>query len=160
MQNAIGAVRHMSYQTRTGRALRAQQGFTLLEVLVVIAILGMLAAMIVPNVMGRSESARVDMARINMQSIGSALNMYRLDNGGYPSTQEGLRALVERPSSARNWKPGGYLDSVPRDPWGNEYRYISPGSSGPFDLYSLGANGSEGGEGYDAEIHFRESRDG
>ena len=140
-------------------AVRAQRGLTLIEILVVVAILGMLAALVVPNVIGQGERARVDLARTNMQSIANALDMYRMDNSRYPSTQEGLRALVERPSSARNWNPEGYLREVPRDPWGNEYRYISPGSSGPFDLYSLGANGVEGGEGYDAEIHFRESRD-
>ena len=140
-------------------AVRAQRGLTLIEILVVVAILGMLAALVVPNVIGQGERARVDLARTNMQSIANALDMYRMDNSRYPTTQEGLRALVERPSSARNWNPEGYLREVPRDPWGNEYRYISPGSSGPFDLYSLGANGAEGGEGYDAEIHFRESRD-
>lgn len=143
----------MQYINRQG-----QRGLTLIEVMVVIAILGMLAALVVPNVIGQSDRARADLARTNMQAISNALDMYRMDNGRYPTTQEGLEALVEKPSSARNWNPDGYLRDVPRDPWGNEYRYISPGSSGAFDLYSLGANGVEGGEGYDAEIHFRESR--
>lgn len=135
-----------------------QKGLTLIEILVVVAILGLLAALVVPNVIGRGEQARVDIAKANMQSIANALDMYRMDNGRYPTTEEGLEALVEEPQSARNWNPEGYLSEVPRDPWGNEYRYISPGRDGPFDLYSLGADGSEGGEGYDAEISYRDSR--
>ena len=135
-----------------------QKGLTLIEILVVVAILGLLAALVVPNVIGRGEQARVDIARANLQSIANALDMYRMDNGRYPTTEEGLEALVEEPQSARNWNPEGYLSEVPRDPWGNEYRYISPGRDGPFDLYSLGADGSEGGEGYDAEISYRDSR--
>ena len=138
---------------------KRQQGLTLIEILVVVAILGLLAALVVPNVIGRGEQARVDLAKANMQGIANALDMYRMDNGRYPTTEEGLEALVREPASARNWNPEGYLDEVPRDPWGNEYIYISPGRDGPFDLYSLGADGSEGGEGHDAEISYRESRD-
>ncbi len=141
------------------KAARQQQGLTLIEILVVVAILGLLAALVVPNVIGRGEQARVDMAKANMQGIANALDMYRMDNGRYPTTEQGLEALVREPADARNWNPEGYLSEVPTDPWGNEYVYISPGRDGPFDLYSLGADGREGGEGHDAEISYRETRD-
>ena len=136
-----------------------QRGLTLIEIMVVVAILGLLAAMIVPNVIGQGEKAKVDIARANMSSIANALKMYKLDNNDYPTTEEGLEALVERPSSAEEgeYNPSGYLDKVPEDPWGNEYVYISPGTDGsPFDLYSLGADGAEGGEGFDADIGYNE----
>lgn len=142
------------------KAARQQQGLTLIEILVVVAILGLLAALVVPNVIGRGEQARVDMAKANMQGIANALDMYRMDNGRYPTTEQGLEALVREPADARNWNPDGYLSEVPTDPWGNEFVYISPGRDGPFDLYSLGADGREGGDGHDAEISYRESRDG
>jgi general secretion pathway protein G len=134
-----------------------QGGFTLLEVMVVVAILGMLAAMIVPNVIGQSEQAKVKMARVNMNNVAGTLDTYKLDNHRYPTTEEGLEALVERPESAKSWPPGGYLNEVPTDPWGNEYVYISPGVEGPYDLYSLGADGVEGGEGANADISLNES---
>lgn len=136
----------------------SQGGFTLLEIMVVVAILGLLAAMIVPNVIGRGEQAKVKMAEVNMSSLASALESYRLDNNEYPSTEEGLRALVERPESAKSYPPGGYIRKLPEDPWGNEYVYISPGVDGPFDLYSLGADGAEGGDGVNADIYYNESR--
>lgn len=136
----------------------SQGGFTLLEIMVVVAILGLLAAMIVPNVIGRGEQAKVKMAEVNMSSLASALESYRLDNNEYPSTEEGLQALVERPESARSYPPGGYIKKLPEDPWGNEYVYISPGVDGPFDLYSLGADGAEGGDGVNADIYYNESR--
>lgn len=136
----------------------AQRGLTLIEIMVVVAILGLLSAMIVPNVIGQGEKAKVDIARANMSSIANALKMYKLDNNGYPTTEEGLEALVERPSSADKgeYNPDGYLDQVPEDPWGNPYVYISPGVDGPYDLYSLGADGVEGGEGFDADIRYNE----
>jgi len=142
----------------TFRAGHRQSGMTLIEVLVVIVIIGMIAALVVPNVIGQSDRARVDLAHTNIQSIANALDLYRLDNGRYPTTQEGLRALVERPVSARNWNPEGYLREVPTDPWGNPYQYISPGSGSPFDLLSLGADGQEGGSGYDADISFHSDK--
>lgn len=135
---------------------KAQKGLTLIEIMVVVAILGLLAAMIVPNVIGQGEQARVDLAKSNMASIASALDMFRLHNSRYPTTEEGLRALVERPSNARSWPEGGYLSRLPEDPWGNDYVYISPGSSGPYDLISLGADGVEGGEGNNADLNYRE----
>ena len=134
----------------------AQRGLTLIEIMVVVAIIGMLAAMIVPNVIGQGEQAKVDLAKSNMASIASALDMFRLHNSRYPTTEEGLRALVERPSSARSWPEGGYLPRTPEDPWGSQYVYISPGSSGAYDLISLGADGVEGGEGVNADLNYRE----
>ncbi|AJD48230.1 general secretion pathway protein GspG [Alcanivorax sp. S71-1-4] len=134
----------------------AQRGLTLIEIMVVVAIIGMLAAMIVPNVIGQGEQAKVDLAKSNMASIASALDMFRLHNSRYPTTEEGLRALVERPSSARSWPEGGYLPRLPQDPWGSQYVYISPGSSGAYDLISLGADGVEGGEGVNADLNYRE----
>lgn len=136
---------------------RTQSGFTLLEIMVVVAIIGLLAAMIVPNVIGQGEQAKVDIAKTNMSRVVQQLDMYKFNNGTYPSTEEGIHALVERSASARKWPEGGYLPSVPEDPWGNEYIYISPGVDGPFDLYSLGADGVEGGEGTDADISWRDN---
>lgn len=135
----------------------SQAGFTLLEIMVVVAILGLLAAMIVPNVIGRGEQAKVKMAEVNMSSLASALESYRLDNNQYPSTEQGLQALVKRPESAKSYPPGGYIRKLPEDPWGNEYVYISPGVDGPYDLYSLGADGAEGGEGVNADIYYNET---
>ncbi|CUR47330.1 General secretion pathway protein G [Alloalcanivorax xenomutans] len=136
---------------------RNQRGFTLLEIMVVVAILGLLAAMIVPNVIGQGEQAKVDIAKTNMSRIVQQLDMYKFNNGRYPSTEEGIRALVERPASAKKWPEGGYLPQIPQDPWGNDYFYLSPGVDGPFDLYSLGADGAEGGTGVDADISWRDS---
>ena len=136
---------------------RNQRGFTLLEIMVVVAILGLLAAMIVPNVIGQGEQAKVDIAKTNMSRIVQQLDMYKFNNGRYPSTEEGIRALVERPASAKKWPEGGYLPQIPQDPWGNDYVYLSPGVDGPFDLYSLGADGAEGGTGVDADISSRDS---
>lgn len=136
-----------------------ERGLTLIEIMVVVAILGLLAAMIVPNVIGQGEKAKVDIARANMSSVANALKMYKLDNNDYPTTEEGLKALVERPPSAEEgeYNPQGYVDQVPEDPWGNAFVYISPGTDGgPYDLYSLGADGAEGGEGFDADIRYNE----
>lgn len=136
---------------------RRQAGFTLLEIMVVVTILGLLAAFIVPNVIGQGDKAKVDLAKANMSAVANALDYYRMDNNRYPTTEQGLRALVEKPDNAPNWNPGGYLPKVPQDPWGNEYVYMSPGIGGkPYDLYSLGADGAEGGEGYDADLSVHE----
>lgn len=126
-----------------------QQGFTLIEIMVVIVILGILGAMIVPNILGRTEETRITAAKGDIRAIGNALDLYRLDNFNYPSTDQGLEALVTKPSGfpePKNWNPDGYLPKLPADPWGNPYQYISPGSHGDYDLYSLGADGKEGGE--------------
>ena len=135
----------------------AQRGFTLLEIMVVVTILGLLAAFIVPNVIGQGDKAKVDLARSNMSGIASALDFYKLDNKKYPSTEQGLEALVTKPDGASNWNPNGYLPKLPKDPWDNPYVYISPGIDGkPYDLYSLGADGVDGGEDFNADLSFRD----
>jgi len=134
---------------------RMSRGFTLIEVMVVVVILGILAAIVVPKVMDRPDTARITKAKQDIRAMESALNLYRLDNYVYPSTDQGLMALVERPAGspeARNWKTGGYLDRVPKDPWGNEYQFLNPGAHGEIDIFSLGADGRPGGEGVAADI--------
>lgn len=143
--------------TMRQNAKKSAKGFTLLEILVVVAIIGVLAAMIVPNVIGQRDQANVDLAKASMASIASALDMYRLDNNKYPTTQQGLRALVEKPSDAKKWNPQGYMNKLPLDPWGNEYVYLSPGVDGPYDLLSMGADGEEGGEDFNADINYRDN---
>lgn len=130
-----------------------QQGFTLIEIMVVVVIIGILAALIAPNIIGRDDQARVAAARSDLQAISQALDMYKMDNFRYPTTELGLDALVNQPAEARNWPQGGYLKSKPVDPWGTDYLYVSPGATGAYDLYSYGADGREGGEGYDADIN-------
>ncbi|WP_343581300.1 type II secretion system major pseudopilin GspG [Acinetobacter sp.] len=135
-----------------------RSGFTLIEVMVVIVILGVLAALIVPNVMGRGEKAKVDTTSITLKGVAGALDQYKLDNGRYPSMQDGgLDALVNQPASAKNWLPGGYVKGgYPKDSWENDLQYVIPGREGrPFDLYSFGADGKEGGEGNDADIYYQ-----
>ena len=132
-----------------------QHGFTLIEIMVVVVILGILAALVVPQIMSRPDQAKVTVAKGDIRAISAALDMYRLDNNRYPSTQQGLEALVEKPSGSpqpRNWNPDGYLKRLPVDPWGNPYQYLSPGTRGPFDLYSLGADGQQDGTDLDADI--------
>ncbi|AOE84584.1 type II secretion system protein XcpT [Pseudomonas sp. TCU-HL1] len=134
---------------------RSQSGFTLIEIMVVVVILGILAALVVPQVMNRPDQAKVTVAKGDIKAIGAALDMYKLDNFSYPSTQQGLEALVSRPSGnppAKNWNKDGYLKRLPVDPWGNPYQFLSPGSKGTYDLYSLGADGKEGGSDNDADI--------
>ena len=132
-----------------------QNGFTLIEIMVVVVILGILAALIVPNIMSRPDQAKATAARSDIKALSSAMEIYRLDNGHYPSTEQGLEALVHKPSGQpvpRNWNPEAYLKKVPTDPWGNPYIYLSPGNHGQYDVYSLGADGREGGEGINAVI--------
>ncbi len=138
--------------------LRRQCGFTLIELMVVIVILGILAGFIVPRIMGRPEEARRLKAKMQIQAIETALKLYKLDNGFYPTTEQGLQALVEPPTVGqlpKNWRQGGYLEKgkVPKDPWGNDYVYVCPGLHGEFDLSSYGADGQPGGEGNDADIN-------
>lgn len=133
-----------------------QGGFTLIEIMVVVVIIGILAALVVPQIMNRPDQAKIVVAQGDIKAISAALEMYRLDNGSYPSTQQGLAALVARPTGnpvPRNWNKDGYLKQLPNDPWGNEYLYLSPGQHGAFDLYSLGADAKQGGEGVDADIN-------
>ncbi len=134
---------------------RSQAGFTLIEIMVVVVILGILAALVVPQVMSRPDQAKVTVAQSDIKAIGAALDMYKLDNQRYPGTQQGLEALVRKPSGnppANNWNPEGYLKRVPVDPWGAPYQYLAPGTRGAFDLYSLGADGRQGGSGQDADV--------
>lgn len=130
----------------------AEQGFTLLEIMVVVVIIGLLAAIVAPNLIGQIDTAQVNRAKQDIRVIESALNLYRLDNFRYPSTQEGLQALVTNPgeNAAPNWKQ--QLRSMPMDPWNNPYQYRFPGQRGDFDIYSYGADGRDGGEGLDADI--------
>jgi general secretion pathway protein G len=133
---------------------RGQHGFTLIEIMVVVIIIGLLAAIIGPQVMGRVDDAKITKVQSDVQAIESGLTLYKLDNFRYPTTEQGLRALVEKPAdpNVRNWKAPGYLKRLNKDPWGNDYQYASPGSHGEFDVFSLGADGQAGGEGADADI--------
>ena len=136
---------------------KQQAGFTLIEIMVVVVIIGILAALVVPKVMGRPDQAKVTVARGDLKAIASALEMYRLDNRRYPDTQQGLEALVQRPpSGADNWNPEGYLGRLPIDPWGKPYLYLAPGSKAGYDLWSYGADGREGGEALDADLDSRD----
>lgn len=137
------------------RAMKRASGFTLIEIMVVVVILGILAAVVVPRIMDRPDDARIAKTKQDIRALQSALELYRLDNYQYPSTQQGLEALVREPSGdppARNWKPGGYINSLPTDPWGNEYQYVQPGQYGDYDVFSFGADGREGGENVNADI--------
>jgi general secretion pathway protein G len=132
------------------------RGFTLIEIMVVVVILGILAALIIPNIMDRPDQARIAKAKQDIRALDTALSLYRMDNYRYPTTEQGLQALVEKPSTPPvppNYKPGGYLKRMPKDPWGNDYIYLSPGSHGEYDLSSLGADGQPGGEGVNADIN-------
>ena len=130
-----------------------QLGFTLVEVMVVVVILGILAVLIVPRVIGRTEEARAAAAKHDIATIMQSLKLYHLDNGRYPTNEQGLQALVSRPQSQPappNWKP--YLDKLPKDPWGNPYQYLNPGVHGEVDVFSLGADGQPGGTGADLDV--------
>lgn len=134
-----------------------QTGFTLIEIMVVVVIIGILGALIIPNVIGRDDQARVTAAQSDLRAVANALDIYKLDNFHYPSTDQGLEALVSPPSGfpePKNYNPNGYLKKVPVDPWGNPFVYVASGRS--FELYSLGADGAEGGESWDADLHFED----
>lgn len=147
----------MTVETSVTRrqAAKRQKGFTLIEIMVVMVILALLVAAVAPQILGRTDQARVTIAKQDIRTLANALDMYRLDNHTYPSTEQGLQALIERPQGfpePKNWNRDGYVKSLPKDPWGNDYQYISPGVNGPYDLYSFGADGKEGGEDADADI--------
>lgn len=134
---------------------RPHAGFTLLEVMVVIVILGILASLVVPNLLGNKERADRQKAISDIVALESALDMYRLDNGRYPTTEQGLEALLRQPANltdGRGYRQGGYIKRLPQDPWGHDYQYLAPGEKGAFDLYSLGADGQEGGSGAATDI--------
>jgi len=139
------------------KKLKNRGGFTLIEIMVVIVILAMLAALVGPRLMGRTDDAKVKTTGIQLKGMESALKLYKLDNGSYPSTEQGLGALVTKPTVGvipKSYKDGGYLESktVPKDAWGNDYLYVSPGEHGDYDLFSYGADGAKGGEGKNADI--------
>jgi len=132
---------------------RKQRGFTLIELMVVLAIIGVLAALIVPNVLGRADDARITAARTDVGNLMQALKLYKLDNQRFPSTEQGLNALILKPTTEPvpgNWKP--YLDKLPSDPWGRPYQYLNPGIKGEVDVLSFGADGQAGGEGNNADL--------
>jgi len=144
------------------RERRGEHGFTLIELMVVLVILGILAGLIVPRIMGRPEEARRSKARIQIESLETALKLYKLDNGNYPTTEQGLKALVEPPTIGKlagNWREGGYLEKgkVPKDPWNNDFVYVSPGRHGEYDLSALGPDGETGGDGKNKDINSWES---
>jgi general secretion pathway protein G len=137
------------------KSIHPNKGFTLIELMVVILIIGVLAALIVPKVMSRPDEARVTAAKQDIATITQALNLYKLDNQRYPTTEQGLAALVHKPTTSpvpNNWKSEGYLDRVPKDPWGTPYQYLQPGVHGAIDVFSFGADRVPGGEGNDADI--------
>jgi general secretion pathway protein G len=134
---------------------RNARGFTLIEIMVVIVILGVLAALVVPSVLSRTDDARIAAAKSDLGAIRQALKLYRLDNQRYPTTEQGLAALVTKPAEAPvppNWKPGGYLEKLPRDPWGRPYQYLNPGLKSDVDVFTYGADGAPGGTGADGDI--------
>lgn len=139
----------------TATAIPRQRAFTLIEIMVVVVIMGVLAALVVPRLMGRTDDARILAAKQDIATLMQALKLYRLDNNRYPTTEQGLQALIARPANGpvpANWKTGGYVDRLNKDPWGNPYQYLSPGVHGEVDLFSLGADGKPGGTGIDADI--------
>ena len=134
---------------------REDAGFSLLELMVVVVILSILALVIVPRVINRPDQARVVRVQTDLAALESAVNLYKLDNFRYPTTEQGLEALVTRPSgepAPANWSDGGYIERLPKDPWGNDYQYLSPGVHGEFDIFTFGADGTQGGDGPDADI--------
>jgi len=142
--------RHLQALPRPHR----QHGFTLIEIMVVVIILGILAAIVAPNVIGRVDDAQITKAKTEIRNLESSLKFYRLDNFAYPTTEQGLEALASKPAdpNIKNWKAGGYIPRVPNDPWGNSYLYLNPGTNGEIDIYTLGRDGQPGGEGVDADI--------
>ena len=150
-----GAARRASRNSREALDALAVRGFTLIEIMVVIVILGVLAALVVPSVLSRTDDARIVAARSDLGAIRQALKLYRLDNQRYPTTEQGLSALVTKPTEPPvppNWKPGGYLEKLPRDPWGHPYQYLNPGLKSDVDVFTYGADGQPGGTGADADI--------
>jgi general secretion pathway protein G len=151
----VGALKRVEWMTK--RLRQSERGFTFIEIMVVVAILAILAALVVPRIMGRTDEAKRTAAKVQIRNIEGALQLYKLDNGVYPSTEQGLKALIEKPSVGvipKKWKVGGYLPNLPEDPWGNPYKYFSPSPNrkGDYEIVSLGTDGETGGEGINADI--------
>ncbi len=145
----------MRHASNSSRTTRRHAGFTLIEIMVVVVIMGVLAALLVPRLMGRTDDARILAAKQDIATLMQALKLYRLDNQRYPTTEQGLQALIARPTNGpqpANWKTGGYIDRLNKDPWGNPYQYVSPGTRNEVDIFSFGADGQSGGTGNDADI--------
>ena len=156
MKNRNGRIpgpgRTTSFLRRSGNS-----GFTLLEIIVVVFILSMLVAIVAPKIMGRTDDAKIADAKIQIKNLETALKLFKIDNGSYPTTEQGLESLIEKPVTGQipgKYREGGYLEQkkIPLDPWGNQYIYVSPGIHGDFDILSYGNDGKEGGEGKDADI--------
>jgi general secretion pathway protein G len=151
----ISARSNLPFHGRSRTSAASSRGFTLIEIMVVVVIMGILAALIVPKLMGRTDDARIIAAKQDIATLMQALKLYKLDNQRYPTTEQGLQALVAKPTTgpaADGWKTGGYLDKLPKDPWGYPYQYLSPGLKGEIDVFSFGADGQPGGSGNDADI--------
>lgn len=151
MQTELNSLRLARRHLRPRRV----SGFTLIEIMVVVVIMGILAALVVPKLMGRADDARITAAKSEISTIMGALQLYKLDNHRYPTTEQGLQALLTKPTTGpipQNWKDGGYLPKMPVDPWKKQYQYLSPGLKGEVDVFSLGADGMPGGTGPDADI--------
>lgn len=145
----------MNLQNKSPFNRSVANGFTLMEILIVVVILSILAITVVPQFLDAPDQARVSRAQADIKNLQTSLSMYKLDNFNYPSTSQGLQSLVQKPSGtpeAKNWKPGGYVEKLPNDPWGEPYQYLNPGNRAAIDIYSFGADGQPGGEGLDADI--------
>lgn len=143
------------FSFRRKSASMFNRGFTLIEIMVVVVIMGILAALVVPKLMGRADDARITAAKQDISTLMQALKLYKLDNQRYPTTEQGLQSLISKPTNgpaANGWKTGGYVDKLPKDPWGGQYQYLSPGVKGDVDIFSYGADGQPGGAGNDADI--------
>ena len=146
---------HIVFRNKSPATLRRSRGFTLVEIMVVVVIIGILGALVVPKLMGRTGESRVTAAKVDISTLMQALKLYKLDNQRYPTTEQGLNALVAKPTAgpaANGWKAGGYIDKLPNDPWGHPYQYMQPGVHGEVDLFSLGADGQPGGTAEDADV--------